>query len=75
MKSQRDYIIDYIHENGSITRRDAAAELGIFELSARIVELERRGYGFEKVNESATKHGRTVKYTRYFLTREPKEAV
>ena len=40
--SQKQIILDYIRENGSITRA-SAAKLYIFELSSRIGELASQG--------------------------------
>lgn len=48
--TQRDRVIQYIKDFGSITRAEAFNELGIVELAARICELERMGYKFEKEN-------------------------
>ena len=41
-------ILSFIQHNGYITRYKAVYELGIFELAARIAELERIGYKFDK---------------------------
>ncbi|MGV8957586.1 helix-turn-helix domain-containing protein [Lactococcus lactis] len=46
--SQSERILQFIKEKGSITRLQAANEIVAFELSARIVELEREGYLFLK---------------------------
>jgi len=46
--TQADAVIEYIKENGSITRLEALTELGIFELAARLCELRERGYKFTK---------------------------
>lgn len=66
--SQSDRILQFIKENGSITRLQAANEIGAFELSARIVELERKGYRFLKEPIKAkNRYGETVRFTRYSL--------
>ena len=48
MYTQRERVLDYINECGSITALEAVHELGITQLSARIVELEREGIRFHK---------------------------
>lgn len=46
--TQKDRVLRYIKDFGSITSIQAAVDLGITQLSARIVELERMGYVFNK---------------------------
>ena len=66
--TQRDEVLRFIKDNGSITRSDAAFNLGIYELSARICELKQMGYRFETVTETArNKYGKKISYTRYSL--------
>lgn len=66
--SQSDRILQFIKENGSITRLQAANEIGAFELSARIVELERDGYMFIKEPiKVKNRYGDTVRIVRYSL--------
>lgn len=61
-------------DNGSITRLESCTKLFIFELSARIVELERRGWVFDKVRESVKNaYGETKSFTRYRILREGRE--
>jgi len=43
MKTQRQEVLEHIHEFGGITRATAANHLYVFELSSRIGELEREG--------------------------------
>ena len=63
--SQREEVIQYIRKHGSITRLEAA-QLYIFELSARIGELERQGYVFNREDIGGTnKYGRKWKGVRY----------
>lgn len=65
--TQAERILAYITEHGSITRKEAAYDLGIFELAARIRGLEKLGYMFEKKSESYTdkwgEKGRCVRYS------------
>lgn len=41
-------IIDYIRENGHITSLEAAKYLNITQLCSRIIDLESRGFVFNK---------------------------
>lgn len=69
--TQRERIVQYMRKNGSITRLDSCTKLFIFELSARIVELERRGWVFDKVRESKINDfGESKSFTRYSILRE-----
>jgi hypothetical protein len=66
--TQRDRVIQYIKDFGSITRAEAFAELGIVELAARICELERMGYKFEKKTMyKENRYGEMIHFTRYKL--------
>lgn len=66
--TQRDRIINYINEFGSITALEAVRDLGILQLSARLCELERQGIRFEKKQESSlNRFGEKVYYTRYSI--------
>lgn len=67
-KNQRERILDYINETGSITALEAVRELGVLQLSARLVELERDGIVFHKEQESAlNRYGERIYYTRYSI--------
>jgi hypothetical protein len=44
--NQRQRILQYIREFGSITSLEAYKDLGITQLGARIFELKREGYNF-----------------------------
>ena len=66
--TQRDRVLQYIRSEGSITALEAVRELGILQLSARLVELEKRGYRFKKHKEkSKNRYGEDVHYIRYSL--------
>lgn len=72
MTTQRQQIIDYLHKFGSITRIQAAADLGVMELASRIGELEREGYQFSKITETAINRlNKKVTFTKYTLKEEP----
>lgn len=66
--TQRQRVLQFIKENGSITRSLSAIELGCYELAARIVELEREGYRFAKKYESGrNRYGDITHWIRYSL--------
>ena len=60
-------------DNGAkITRLDALIDLGIFELSARIGELEKMGHKFTKQRIKVTnRFGESVTVVEYSLKKEP----
>lgn len=69
-KNQRQRILDYINETGSITALEAVRDLGVLQLSARLVELEKDGIVFHKEQESAlNRFGERVYYTRYSIAK------
>ena len=66
--SQKDRIINYIREFGSISSWEAYADLGITQLGARIDQLKKEGYEFKSEWESNTnRFGEKTEYKRYFL--------
>ena len=69
--TQAEQIVDYIRKHGSITRLEAANKLFIFELSARIVGLEKRGWTFKKERITKTNTiGQTKSFTKYSIEEE-----
>lgn len=69
-KNQKQRILDYINETGSITALEAVRELGVLQLSSRLVELERDGIVFNKEQESAlNRFGERVYYIRYSIAK------
>lgn len=70
-KNQREEILKYIKQFGSITRFEAMRDLGVAELSSRIGELEAKGYAFNRTTERfTTRLGKKSHYTRYSLEGE-----
>lgn len=49
--TQRERVIQYIKDFGSITAWEAMKELGIMQLAARMCELKDEGYEFLKSTE------------------------
>lgn len=67
-KTQKQRVLEYVQEFGSISRREGFMDLGIVELSSRIGELEAMGYRFDRKTEtSKNRYGDPVNYTRYSL--------
>lgn len=66
MKTQREAIIDYITEFGSITPMQAFADLGVTKLATRISEMRKDGMKF-KIEMVSTKnrYGKSVNYAKY----------
>lgn len=66
--TQKDRILQYIREFGSISSWEAYSELGITQLGARIDQLKKEGYQFKTEWESgANRYGEKVDYKRYYL--------
>lgn len=69
-KNQKQRILDYIDEFGSISALEAFRDLGVSQLSARLVEMEKDGIHFSRTQESAlNRFGEKVFYTRYSLSK------
>ena len=66
--TQRDRVINYIREFGSISSWEAYKDLGITQLATRIKELKEQGYDFKTEWESSTnRFGEKTDYKRYYL--------
>lgn len=69
--SQKERILNYIKEFGSISSWQAYSDLGITQLGARIDGLQKEGYKFKTEWEKSTnRYGQSVVYKRYFLVEE-----
>lgn len=66
--TQRERVIQYIKDFGSITAWEAMKELGITQLAARLCELKSEGYHFGKQTEKGkNRYGDPCHWTRYTL--------
>ena len=66
--TQKQRIINYIRQFGSITDLEASKELGIQQFGARIFDLKKEGYEFKTEWESSTnRFGERTDYKRYYL--------
>lgn len=69
--TQGEEIIDFILEQGSITRLQAATELHVFELSSRIGELKNKGYKIaSRKKRCVNRYGRVSTFNEYYLEGE-----
>ena len=67
-KTQKERILDYIKEFGSISSWEAYSELGITQLGARLDQLKREGYMFStEFEKGKNRYGENIKYKRYRL--------
>lgn len=66
--TQRDMILKYIDDFGSITSLQAYMDLGITQLGARIWELKKLGYKFSKTRfNTSNRYGKPTHYDEYRL--------
>ena len=66
--TQKDRILEYIRNFGSISSFEAYADLGITQLGARIDQLKKEGYEIKTEWESSTnRFGERTDYKRYYL--------
>lgn len=66
MVSQKQMVLDYIREFGSITPIDAFRDLGVTRLAAKIFELKKEGHDIDKVIETGkNRFGNRTRYARY----------
>lgn len=64
--TQKDMVLDYIRDFGSITPMDAFRDLGITRLAAVVCKLRREGHDIHKEREHAlNRYGQNVRYVRY----------
>ena len=66
--TQKEMILKYLQDFGSISSWDAYAELGITQLGARIFELKEKGYIFKKERvKRLNRYGREIAFDKYSL--------
>lgn len=64
--TQKERILKYLSDFGSISPLEAMADLGIMRLGARIWELNRMGYSIVRDTEvGKNRYGQTTRYARY----------
>ena len=66
--TQKERVLQYIQDFGSITRAQAFTDLGICELSTRILELEELGHKFNRDKHTVkNRYGDKVTVMKYSL--------
>lgn len=66
--TQREMIIKYIKDFGSITPMEAFRDLGITKLATRVSEMRKDGIEFEITKEvSKNRYGKSCSFARYKL--------
>ena len=69
--TQKELILKYINDFGSITSFQAYADLGITQLATRVSELKEQGYVFHTEPHTAkNRYGKPMRYVKYYLTNE-----
>ena len=68
--TQREMILRYIADNGSITSYQAYT-LGITQLATRVSELKEQGYKFKtELQKGKNRYGKPTHYVKYYLINE-----
>ena len=66
--TQKELILKYITDFGSITSFQAYADLGITQLATRVSELKDKGYVFKtEPQRSVNRYGKPTHYVKYYL--------
>lgn len=71
--TQRDRVLQYIRDFGSITSYQAYTDLGVTQLATRIFELKKRGYSFDKERiNTKNRYGDNTHFDKYALAKGTK---
>lgn len=66
--TQKEMVVKYIRDFGSISPMEAFSDLGITKLATRVSELIREGENIKKVPEKRlNRYGKKCRYMRYTL--------
>ena len=66
--TQKELILKYINDFGSITSFQAYTDLGVTQLGTRIKELKAKGYRFRTVPQKThNRYGKPIRYVKYYL--------
>lgn len=72
--TQKEMVLGYIRDFGSITPVDAFRDLGITRLAAVVCKLRREGHDIHKEREHAlNRYGKNVRYARYSFGKDEKD--
>ena len=66
-QTQKDRILQYMKDFGSITRLQAFTDLGVQELPQRIHELRKEYVIGDEIVNAKNRYGEPVQFKRYFL--------
>ena len=68
MRNQREMILQYIEDFGSISSYQAYVDLGITQLASRVKELKEEGYQFNyRWIRKKNRYGKPVRFKEYTL--------
>lgn len=67
--TQKEEVLAYMRDYGSISTFEAYTELGVTQLGARIKELENTGWQIGRIKKAhiSGRTGKTVRYVEYFI--------
>ena len=66
--TQKEKVVKYITDFGSISPLEAFSDLGIMRLASRVTDLKKDGVKIVKsMEKSKNRYGKTVHYARYRL--------
>ena len=66
--TQKELILQYIADFGSITSYQAYADLGVTQLGTRIKELKELGFAFKtEPQKGKNRYGKPTHYVKYYL--------
>lgn len=72
--TQKELILKYLADFGTITSFQAYTDLGVTQLATRIKELKSMGYTFQTEPKTTTnRYGRPVRFSVYRLVTEAKQ--
>lgn len=69
--TQRQRVLDYMRDFGSITQHEASIDLGVSRLASRITELKKMGYPItSQMQPVKNRYGETCHVKRYRMGEE-----
>ncbi len=69
--TQKEMVLQYIEDFGSITPMQAYSDLGITKLATRISEMRKKGMEFKiEIIKGKNRYGKPMRYARYSFPKE-----
>ena len=69
--TQRELVLQYIEDFGSITPMEAFSDLGITKLATRISEMRKQGMEFKiEMVKRKNRYGKPVRFAKYSFPKE-----